>query len=192
MNNAQSPADQWVDLYGDALFSYALKFIPQTDVAQNLVQETFLAALQNRAGFKGNSSEKTWLIGILKNKITDHLRLKYRETPASQLVEDNIHVEDFFDNADFGHLKKKPGNWEFNPSALVENKEFWGHYNDCLEKLPEKTAQAFSLREIDAMDSKEVCKVLSITSTNLWVLLHRARLQLRQCLETNWFEDDTQ
>jgi len=192
MNNAQSPADQWVDLYGDALFSYCLKFISQTDVAQNLVQETFLAALQNRAGFKGNSSEKTWLIGILKNKITDHLRLKYRETPASQLVEENMHVEDFFDNADFGHLKKKPRNWEFNPSALVENKEFWSSYNNCLEKLPEKTAQAFSLREIDALDSKEVCKVLGITSTNLWVLLHRARLQLRTCLEINWFENDHQ
>jgi RNA polymerase sigma factor (sigma-70 family) len=92
--------DQWVDLYGDSLFSFTLKFISQTDVAQNLVQETFLAALQNRSSFKGNSSEKTWLIGILKNKITDHLRLKYREVPASQIVEENMHIEDFFDNAD--------------------------------------------------------------------------------------------
>ena len=190
MNNAQNPADQWVDLYGDALFSYALKFIPQKDVAQNLVQETFLAALKNQSSFKGNSSEKTWFIGILKNKIIDYLRLKYRETPASQLVKEDMHIEDFFDKADTGHLKKEPGNWEFNPSSLIENKEFWGSFNDCLEKLPEKTAQAFSLREIDAMDSKEVCKVLGITSTNLWVILHRARLQLRQCLETNWFEND--
>jgi len=183
--------NQWVDLYADALFSFALKFISQTDQAQNLVQETFLAALKNRSGFKGNSSEKTWLLGILKHKITDQLRLKYKEVPASQLVEADTHIEDFFDNADYGHLKKKPGDWAFNPSDLIENKEFWRSYNDCLEKLPEKTAQAFSLREIEDMDSKEICKVLGVSSTNLWVLLHRARLQLRQCLETNWFEHDT-
>jgi len=188
MITSQTNPDQWVDLYGNSLFSFTLKFISQTDVAQNLVQETFLAALQNRGGFKGNSSEKTWLIGILKNKITDHLRLKYREIPASQIVEENMHVEDFFDNADYGHLKKKPGDWEFNPAALIENKEFWTAFNHCLEKLPEKTAQAFSFREMDAMDSEEICKILGVSSTNLWVLLHRARLQLRQCLEINWFE----
>ena len=192
MPNTPTSPDQWVDLYSDYLFSFALKFISKPDQAQNLVQETFLAALKNKAGFKGNSTEKTWLLGILKHKITDSLRLKYREIPASQLVEENMHVEQFFDNADYGHLKKKQGNWEFNPSALIENKEFWGTFNDCLEKLPEKTAQAFSLREIDAMDSKEICKVLGISSTNLWTLLHRARLQLRQCLEMNWFENDTE
>ena len=188
MQNTQTSPDEWVDLYADSLFAFAIKSIPQPDQAQNLVQETFLAALQNRSGFKGNSTEKTWLIGILKNKITDHLRLKYREVPASQIVEENMHIEDFFDYADYGHLKKMPGDWEFNPALLVENKEFWTAFNDCLGKLPEKTSQAFSFREIDAMDSKEICKILGISSTNLWVLLHRARLQLRECLEINWFE----
>ena len=190
MVNPSTNPDQWVDLYADALFSFALKFISQRDQAQNLVQETFLAALKNQAGFKGSSSEKTWLIGILKNKITDHLRLKYKEIPASQLVEENMQIDAFFDNNDFGHLKKQPGHWEFAPCALIENKEFWQAFNACIGKLPEKTAQAFSLRELDAMDSGEICKVLGVSSTNLWVLLHRARLQLRQCLEINWFEED--
>jgi RNA polymerase sigma-70 factor (TIGR02943 family) len=188
MAHTPSNPEQWVDLYADALFSFALKFITQPDQAQNLVQETFLAALKNRSGFKGNSSEKTWLLGILKHKITDHLRLKYKEVPASQLVEENMHIEQFFDNARDGHLAKEPGHWEFNPAALIENKEFWLAFNACISKLPEKTAQAFSLRELDDLDSREICKVLGISSTNLWVLLHRARLQLRQCLELNWFE----
>ena len=187
MNNAPSNPEQWVDLYADSLFSFALKFISQTDQAQNLVQETFLAALKSHSSFQGASSEKTWLLGILKHKITDYLRLKYRETPASQLVSENMHVEDFFDNID-QHLIKEPGTWEFNPNALLENKEFWKAFQDCLSHLPEKSSQAFSLRELENIDTKEICKILAVSSTNLWVLLHRARLQLRQCLETNWFE----
>ena len=186
MNTTNSP-EQWVDLYADDLYCYALKFISQTDVIQNLIQETFLAGIKGHQTFSGKSSEKTWLIGILKNKITDHLRSKYKEVPASQLIDDDKTIEGFFDSQS-GHLSKEPKAWEFNPAILLENKEFWGAFNDCLSHLPEKTAQAFSLREIEAVDSDEICKVLGITTTNFWVLLHRARIQLRQCLEKNWFE----
>jgi RNA polymerase sigma-70 factor (ECF subfamily) len=187
MNSPHTSTEEWVDLYGDILYSYALKFIPSKEVAENLVQETFLAALKNHASFAGKSSQKTWFIGILKNKITDHLRAKYKEIPASQLIDEGATIEGFFDSQS-GHLAQEPRSWQFNPDLLLENKEFWISFNDCLKKLPEKTAQAFSLREIEAMDSKEICKVLGISSTNLWVLLHRARIQLRQCLETNWFK----
>lgn len=187
MNQAQANPQDWVDLYGDILFSYALKFILQPDVAQNLVQETFLAALKNQGSFEGKSSQKTWMIGILKNKITDHLRSKYKEVPASQLVADDADIASFFDSQS-GHLAQEPKAWALNPTKLLENKEFWNAFNDCLNRLPEKTSQAFALREIESMDSQEICKVLGISSTNLWVLLHRARIQLRQCLETNWFE----
>lgn len=180
-------AEEWVDLFGDDLYSYALKFISQTDVAENLVQETFLAALKSQALFAGKSSQKTWLIGILKNKIIDYFRSKYKEIPVSQLIEEDATIEGFFDSQT-GHLNQEPKPWELNPTELLENKEFWSSFNDCLSHLPEKTAQAFSLREIEAMDSKEICKVLGISPTNLWILLHRARIQLRQCLETNWFK----
>jgi len=189
MSHPNTSAENWVDLYGDALYSYALKFIPQIDAAQNLVQETFLAALKNQASFTGQSSQKTWMIGILKNKINDHLRAKYKEVPASQLINDDAAIEGFFDHQS-GHLAKEPQEWQLNPSILIENKEFWNTYDDCLSKLPEKTGQAFNLREIEQMSSSEICKVLGITPTNLWVLLHRARLHLRQCLETNWFSHD--
>ena len=186
MTQTQNDPKDWVDLYADDLYCYALKFIPNDDTAQNLVQETFLAALKNRHTFSGKSAEKTWLIGILKNKITDHLRAKYKEVPVSQLIDEEKTIEGFFDSQS-GHLAQEPKAWEFNPTVLMENKEFWGTFNDCLSHLPEKTAQAFSLREIEAIDSKEICKVLNISATNLWVLLHRARIQLRACLEKNWF-----
>lgn len=186
MNNTQADPKDWVDLYSDDLYCYALKFIPNDDVAQNLLQETFLAGLKGRDKFSGKSSEKTWLIGILKNKITDYLRSKYKDVPVSQLVDDDQTIDSFFDHQT-EHLTHEPKAWEFNPKLIAENKEFWGTFNDCLNHLPEKTAQAFSLREIEAMDSKEICKVLGVSSTNLWVLLHRARIQLRECLEKNWF-----
>lgn len=179
--------DQWVDLYGDDLYCYALKFIPNDETAQNLIQETFLAALKNRGTFTGKSAEKTWFIGILKNKIFDHLRAKYREIPASQLIDEDGTIEGFFDSQS-GHLSQEPKAWEFNPTVLLENKEFWETFQDCLSRLPAKTGQAFSLREIEGADSKEICKVLGISATNLWVALHRARIQLRQCLELKWFE----
>lgn len=189
MPETQTSPEQWVDLYADALYCYALKFIPNNDTAQNLVQETFLAALKGRDTFSGKSAEKTWLIGILKNKISDHLRAKYRETPVSQLIEEDKTIDGFFDSQN-GHLSQEPKSWEFNPTLLLENKEFWKTFNDCLGRLPAKTGQAFSLREIEGIDSKEICKVLGISPTNLWVVLHRARLHLRQCLETNWFDHD--
>ena len=188
MNTSADP-DQWVDIYGDALYSYALKFIPHGDIAENLVQETFLSALQGSKGFKGKADFKSWLIGILKNKISDHLRLKYKEIPVSQMVDEDTPIEQFFDTVS-GHLAKEPQNWDLKPDQILENEEFWRIYNDCLSRLPEKTAQAFSFREIEAMDSKEICKVLKIAPTNLWVLLHRARVQLRQCLEINWLNHD--
>ncbi len=189
MLNVPSTPTEWVDLYSDDLYCFALKFIPQDDVAQNLIQETFLAALKNHHTFSSQSSEKTWLIGILKNKITDHLRAKYKEIPASQLIDDDKTIEGFFDSQS-GHLAQEPTAWKFNPTVLMENKEFWETFNNCLSRLPEKTSQAFALREIEAMKSSEICKVLGISSTNLWVLLHRARIQLRACLEKNWFTHD--
>ena len=186
MPELKTSPDQWVDLYGDDLYCYALKFIPNDENAQNLIQETFLAALKNRGTFSGKSAEKTWLIGILKNKIFDHLRAKYREVPVSQLMDDEGTIDGFFDNQ--GHLAHEPKAWEFNPTVLLENKEFWTTFQNCLARLPAKTGQAFSLREIEGVDSKEICKVLGISPTNLWVALHRARIQLRQCLEQHWFE----
>ncbi|MBL8013474.1 MAG: sigma-70 family RNA polymerase sigma factor [Candidatus Omnitrophica bacterium] len=186
MSEALKQPGEWVDLYADDLFSYALKFIPNRETAQNLVQETFLAALKSRESFAGKSTPKTWFIGILKNKIADHLRAKYREVPVSQLIDDDQHIDGFFDSQN-GHLAQEPKAWTFNPEVLTENKEFWRTYEDCLKHLPSRTAQAFNLKEMENLDTQEICKVLAMTPTNLWVALHRARLSLRECLEKKWF-----
>lgn len=189
MSNSLSDPQQWVDLYADDLYAYALKMIPQPDQAENLLQETFLAALKSKDTFKGNSTEKTWLMGILRHKITDYLRVKYKEVPVSSLVPEDVNIESFFDQVN-ETLKKAPGSWEIHPDQLIEKEEFWKAFENCLKRLPPKTAEAFSLSEMEEMPSKEICKVLNVTATNLWSLLHRARVQLRQCLQINWFEHE--
>jgi len=184
-----SDPQQWVDLYADDLYAYTLKMIPHPDQAENLIQETFLAALKSKNSFKGASSEKTWLIGILRHKITDHLRSKYREVPVSSLAPEDVSIDSFFDQVN-EILKKNPGSWDFQRDQLLNKEEFWQAFEKCLQRLPSKTAEAFSLSEIEEMNSKEICKVLNVTPTNLWSLLHRARVQLRQCLQINWFEHE--
>lgn len=188
MSNFSNP-QQWVDLYADDLYAYAIKIIPDSHQAENLLQETFLAALKSKETFKGNSSEKTWLIGILRHKITDYLRSKYKEIPVSSLSPDDINTDSFFDQITQS-LKSNPGDWDIRPDELLKKEEFWRSFEECLKRLPRKTAEAFSLSELDEMKSKEICKVLNVSATNLWSLLHRARIQLRQCLQINWFEHE--
>jgi RNA polymerase sigma-70 factor (ECF subfamily) len=178
-------AEKWVDEHGDYLFRFALSRLRQREAAEDLVQETFLAALQARKRFAGASSVLTWLVGILKRKIVDHLRRKGREQPASDLAATSQCMESLFDER--GNWKKKPGKWPADPSATLEKAEFHMILSRCLGKLPERLADAFTLREVEELDSQEVCKVLDISANNLWVMLHRARVWLRRCLEVNWF-----
>lgn len=174
---------RWVELYGDFLYRYALVRLGRAETAEDLVQETFLGALRGRAQFKGTCSERTWLVSILKRKIIDRLRRKVREQPVSDLDADGGEG-DLFDRA--GHWKKGPRPWT-KPDAALERAEFWTVFSGCLGKLPERLADAFSLREMDGLESAEVCKVLAIAPGNLSVMLHRARLRLWRCLGINWF-----
>ena len=189
--NSASPLnpEQWVDNHGNYLFRFALARLRNSELAENVVQETFLAALKAHKTFSGKSSERTWLVGILKHKIIDHLRQSYREKPITDLQSEERAINDFFDQEE--HLKKTPSHWIPEVHILTENAEFWEAFEDCLKKLPKATADAFALKEIDNVTSKEICKLLEITTTNLWVMLHRARLHLRQCLEKNWFESSS-
>jgi len=176
----------WVDQYGDYLYHFALGRLRNSTDAENAVQETFLSAFKSADSFSGKSSERTWLIGILKHKIIDHFRKSYREQPVTDLKREEEAINQFFDRDE--HLKKHPSQWIPNPDELLEKKEFWDVFYKCSEKLTKITSDAFLLREVEKMDSKEICKILGITPSNLWVLLHRARLHLRQCIEINWFE----
>jgi RNA polymerase sigma-70 factor (ECF subfamily) len=179
----------WVDEHGDCLYRYALIRVRKADVAEELVQETFLAALDAQERFAGQASERTWLMGILRHKILDHLRAAGRRRATTTVDRAENIDELFFDRR--GGWKKMPTKWFADPRQAVEQREFWAAFRLCVSKLPQRAADSFCLREIVDLSSEEVCKVLEISATNLWTSLHRARMLLRRCLEDNWFARPT-
>jgi RNA polymerase sigma-70 factor (ECF subfamily) len=185
----------WVDEHGDYLFRYAVLRLRDTSVAEDLVQETFLAALRAHENFAGRGAERTWLTGILKHKIADHFRRLGRETPASQLGEEAFeHAELFRPSGEWKDhwvADSAPVEWRSTPEELLEQGEFFQMLDECLRPLPARVSGAFILREVDGLDSEEICQVFGVSTNNLWVMLHRARLHLRRCLELNWFKPRT-
>ena len=186
MSHRLSEPSIWVDAYGDYLYSYAFYRIQDDALAQDLVQETLTAALKSRNNFKGNSSEKTWLTGILKNKIMDSLRKKYKEPVVEDTMVDIHASEDRFDEK--GQWVNGPEQWKANPEKLLEQKAFLDMVKLCLSELPERPAHALTLREIEGVSTETICKVLNVTATNCWVILHRARSLMRKCIEAKWLE----
>lgn len=178
----------WVDRYGDYLYAFAQLRLVDRTTAEDVVQETFLSALNSMKNFRGHSSERTWLTSILKHKILDHFRKKQREKTPHDLGVPQDNVQQFFDEK--GHWKEGPSKWDTNPKKLLEQKEFLRILHTCLEGLSSRVAKTFVLREIEGLNTDEICKVLNISATNCWVILHRARMLLRRCLELNWFDAD--
>jgi RNA polymerase sigma-70 factor (ECF subfamily) len=178
-----SDPDAWVDAHAEALFRYALTRLRRREDAEDAVQETLLAALQAKRDFRGDSSERTWLIGILRHKIVDRIRVTSR-------CEASIDDPDWND-ADWwegnGHWRNMPTAWGGDPQAASDNGEFWQQVRKCFAELPERQAQVFALRNLDERSAEDICQDLGLTPTNLWVLLHRARTRLRECLAGSWF-----
>ena len=162
------------------LLRYASLQLRDRHAAEDCVQETLVAALAGEASFGGRSNLRTWLTGILKHKIVDTIRRTSREAPLAAEEE----FDALFDAR--GHWVEMPQAWT-NPDASLEQKEFFAVLEDCLAKLPAKTSQAFMLREHMGFETDEICKELAVTPTHCWVLLYRARMALRECLQTNWF-----
>lgn len=182
--------EAWVDEHGDYLYSYALLRLRDRELSEEMVQETFLAALKASRNFAGHSSERTWLVGILKHKIVDHFRRASREHPIVDYegaLNDDALFRKSGDWVDHWTEEGVPKEWANDPGQWVEQKEFWETFQQCLALLPPRLAEVFTLREIDGLSSEEVCQVLNITSNNLWVMLHRARALLRRHLEVRWF-----
>ena len=181
--------ERWVDEHGDYLFHYALSRLRDPGRAEDFVQEALLAALKNASRFEGRASERTWLTGILKNKILDHFRKAGRETNFTDLEFYAGEEAATFTNQDFPdhwNAGAAPCEWT-DTGAALHREEFWRVFHSCSGKLPERIARVFILREVDAISSDEICATLNISPNNLWVMLHRARLALRRCLEVNWF-----
>jgi RNA polymerase sigma-70 factor (ECF subfamily) len=193
MNRMRSSVDKtlddpaiWVDQYGDLLYRFALARVKDPSFAEDLVQETFLAALGSRKNFRGQSTTRTWLIAILKHKIIDHVRKKTREKDSDKIETMTNGIDVNFTDQGKWHIK--PGRWTRNPMKLYQQKEFLDVLYECLAKLPDRQAEAFMKREIEGLSTEQICKELDITATNSWVLLYRARMLLRRCLESSWLE----
>jgi len=179
--------EKWIDLYCDYLYQYAYFRVNSAELAEDLVQETFLSGYHAKDSFKGNSTEKTWLVTILKNKIIDYYR-KNTSGKEVALPDRDYHFD--WNGPVPGHWNESyaPKKWDTSMEELMENIEFYEILNKCLSKLPVKWAATFSLKVMEELKNEEICKQLGITTSNLWVILHRAKLMLRECLEKNWFE----
>jgi len=183
-----SAPDQWLNLYGDILYRYGITRVRNAEIAEDLVQETLLAALKAQVNYAGKASEQTWLIGILKHKIIDYFRKvsreKVQEFDENSTINGSKKKEDYFDEQ--GHWNVGFSNWS-KPEKAMEQDEFLQILQQCIERLPERMGQLFILREFEDMKSEEICELLSIsTMNNFWVMLSRVRVQLRGCLDINW------
>ncbi|RXF70578.1 sigma-70 family RNA polymerase sigma factor [Arcticibacter tournemirensis] len=178
----------WVSKYADYLYTYAIVRINDEDLARDLVQETFLAALERIQNFEGRSTEKTWLTAILKNKIIDVYRSKSSgpaKGPAVWVAEGTY--GDFFDPDD-GHWndQHRPAMLGIEQPDALENKEFQRILQACMKKLPALWLSVFTMKHIDDESTEMICRELKVTSSNFWVIIHRTKVNLRSCLQKNW------
>ncbi len=175
--------NKWIDLHSDYMFNYTISRVSNQDVAKDLVQETFLASLKAMGNFKGQASERTWLISILKRKIVDHYRksnsIKGKSEVRMSFYEDGENNGKWIE-------ERAPSPWD-DADASIENEELKSALDYCIDNLPEKYKSVFILKTIKNYETESICNDLGISSSNLWVIIHRARVQLRECLEGNWF-----
>ncbi len=169
----------WVDQFADSLFRYAMAKTGDVTIAEDLVQDTFVAAVSRRDSFRNESAVLTWLLAILKRKIADYYRKQSRQ-PTEQLN----------DKANRNHPTENavaPRRWCDDPAQICEDREFWKTFNLCVDKLPSKLSDAFILREVNQHSLEEVRELLGVSATNLSMRLHRSRMAVRDCLNKNWF-----
>lgn len=182
---------EWLDAHGDYLYRYAMVRVRDSAVAEDLVQETLLAAITSAGTHEGRSSERTWLAGIMKHKVVDYFRRIARTAEVQIAAEDDRSELDLFEKTGIwhGHWREDhaPVSWPVDAIGLLESQEFCEVFDRCLSRLPRQMAMAFTLREIDGLSTDEICEILDVSPNNLWVILHRGRAKLRQLLETEWF-----
>lgn len=180
---------RFIEANRDDLVRFANLQLRDPSQAEDVVQEALLAATQGSEQFEGRSSLKTWVFSILKHKIIDAMRSGRRELLSTRLSgerEDSRDFDELFDARGFWATEHKPHRWT-EPEDTLEQQQFWKIFELCIDHLPERTARVFSMRELLGLETEEICKELEITASNCWVILHRARMSLRLCLEEQWF-----
>jgi RNA polymerase sigma-70 factor (TIGR02943 family) len=178
--------NKWIDNYADYLYNYTISRVNNSDLAKDLVQETFFAGLKSAKNFQGKATERTWLVSILKRKIIDHYR-KINSKKGQAEVRMNFY--DDGENEGNWLEERVPQSWDNASEKNIENEELKSQLEACINKLPEKYAMVFRMKTVQEFETEEICKELDITSSNLWVMIHRARTQLRKCMEDNWFNN---
>lgn len=179
----QIDPNKWVDKYSDYLFNFTIVRVNDREVAHDLISETFLAGLKSMKNFKGEASERTWLISILKRKIIDY----YRKTNSQKgRAEVKINYSDEFNEGDWLE-EMAPDRFDKTAEDNMENEELGLAILDCMDHLPEKQAKIFKMKTIEGFETEAICNEFNITPSNLWVIIHRARTTLAECLEKNWF-----
>lgn len=180
MGKHQLKPEGWIETYGDMLLSYANARVNDRELSKDLVQESFLVAFRSKDQYRGELSEKNWLYLVLRSRILDHFKKK-SEIPFSNLGSDQD--EDDVHFTEKGHWKKSAAPQQWNADQLAVSNEFNEALNSCKESLPGKQNAAFTLKYLDQKDSEEICKELDISASNYWVLIHRAKLALQDCLQ---------
>ncbi len=176
---------QWVNDYTEELYSWAYFKTSSALTSEDLVQDTFLAAAEKLSSFNGNSSPKTWLFSILNHKIIDF----YRKKSVNPVVLENDNISQFFNNDDGWRTEKVPADWQDEEINLLDNEEFNAVLKKCLDALPEKWSMSVKLKYLTEKSGEDICQELGISTTNFWQIVHRAKLQLRNCIENNWFKN---
>ncbi|MBK7664147.1 MAG: sigma-70 family RNA polymerase sigma factor [Sterolibacteriaceae bacterium] len=193
--SATRSAIDWSDPAMEAVRRDMLRFaqlqLRDAGAAEDMVQEALLAAIKHGESFAGRAAFKTWMFGILRHKIVDHIRKSSREIAGADLVDaSDADAPDFdalFDSGGFWNPQDRPATWA-DPEASLSEKQFWNVFDACLDHLPEKTARVFMMREFLELETGEICRQLGLSTANCWVILHRARSGLRGCLEHHWFK----
>lgn len=180
----------WVDEHGDYLFRYAVVRLRDQSLAEDIVQETLLSAIESLDSYRGKSADRTWLTAILRHKIVDHYRKSLRETPIDRDECDLSSFDRLFTNPqweDHWNDAMIPSDWGKTPESALRQAEFYMTLEGCMSKLPRRVAGVFVLREMDGYGTNELCRLLDLSANNVWTMLYRARMSLRKCLESNWF-----
>ncbi len=188
--------NEWVARYGDYLYSLAMLKTNTKVVAQDLVQDTFLSALTAKDSFRGESTEKTWLVAILNRKIIDYYRKKdvLKNTDDYLIATENSFQESFFqaDSYSTAHWKSsaRPSTWKVEADDTLHQEEFHKILQACIGKMPPRMIPIFVSKYVEEEESEKICKDYDISTSNFWVIVHRAKLLMRSCLEKNWFTTD--